>query len=250
MLGKQNQDPTQNPRRSVERRARGAALVGAIGLPVWVLGMSARAASAQPDAVGHNSTPDLINNGHKQAAAPEAVQQAEQSPQAFIDTFDTKLAREVQLMHSSPYFSSEKNEALSKALHTAITIDFVSAPSKQYPGRYDQLTVIMAEGEAVPRSVDVTLGSDAKSYKSVRHYESQSNFVQADNFGKFSHRTMSLESVDPLTRPVDIRFLVSSEGYPVPKTDADTIKYPADSAKVSTAYNVFLKKIQDVATRK
>lgn len=225
--------------------------VAASFLSAGGLAVLASRAEAQPDAVGHNSTPDLIKKGYRQVSTHEAARRPEQNAQAFIDSFDKRLAKEVQLMQSSPYFSSKKEEHLSKILHTVVTIDFVSAPSKQYPGRYDQILVVKVKGEDAPGSMGITLGSDTKSLESISHWMSQSSFVQVDDFGKFSRRTMSLESVGPLTRPVDIRYLVSSEGYPPPKTDGtDDIKYSDDPAKVSVAYNAFLSQIHNLATRR
>lgn len=252
MLGKHNQDPTQKTRKSIERRTKGAAIVGAIGLPAWVLGMNARAARAQPDAVGRNSTPALINKDYGQAATYEAIQQAELGPQAFIDSFDKKLAKQVGLMSSSPHFTTIKYEPLSKAWHTVVTIDYVGAPSEQYPGLYDWLAVLKRKGESVPLSVSINLGCDSKTYTGINGvYKSGYGFGQGYKAGKLMPRSMVISRDNgPEGGMQTTYFGVSSEGYPAPLLPKDGIRYSNDPDRVSDAYDDLLDLVHDIATRK
>lgn len=251
MLGTHNQDPTQNTRRWGEQRAKSAAIVGAISLPAWVaLGLGAKPADARPDAVNHNSTPNLISKNYKRPAAPERIQQAEQSTQAFIDSFDKRLAREVKLMHSSQYFTTRKSEEVSKYWHTVITVDNVDVPSRQYPGRYDRLAVLTRKGESVPLTASVIFGSDSNTHPSA-NFEHGYGFGQVDDAGGLSPKSMMLaQSNNKDHSPADIYYNVSSEGYPAPGLPAVGIKYSDSPAKVAAAYNDFLRQIHDIATRK
>ncbi len=227
------------------------ARVAASTLSAGSLAVFASRAEAQPDAVGQSSTPDLIQKGYEQAATHETAQRAEQTPQAFIDSFDKKLAKKVQLMHSSPYFSSIKHKQLSKAFHTEIIISYVGAPSKQYPGRYDWLAVAMRKGENVPLVVEVLVGSPSKSYTERINPKFSYLFGQVNESGKHLPKSMSILTDSGIGGPpVNTYFNVSSEGYPAPLLPEVGVKYSNDPTKVSAVYNAFLNQIQSIVTRK
>ncbi len=219
--------------RKYRRRAKAAAWVSGIpGVFGGVVG--AEAIHAQPA-----------------AAMQEAAPRLEQSPQAFIDSFDKRLAKKVESMHSSPYFTTIKHEELSKAFHTVITIDYVGAPSKQYPGRYDWLAVAKRKGESVPLTMEVLIGSPSKSYTERINPKFSYLFGQVDESGKHLPKSMSILTDSGIGGPpVNTYFNVSSEGYPAPLLPEVGVKYSNDPARVSAVYNAFLDQIQSIETRK
>lgn len=256
---KPNKDKSPDQlRHKYNRRARVAAWAAGIpGVFGGVVGAEAAfaqpaaAASTRVDVVGRNSPPKPINKNFKHPAAPERTQQAEQSSQAFIDSFDKKLVKQVELMHSSPNFTTIKHKLLGEAFHTIITIDYVWAPSKQYPGRYDWLTVLKRRGERVPLQVEVLLGSDSKSYANRTNPEFTIGSSQVGYSGELLPRSMAVLTDDWTNGSITTStfFNVSSEGYPAPLLPADGIKYSDDPARVSATYNNLLDQIQNIVTR-
>lgn len=228
MIGKQNQDPSQLSRKYI-RRAKAAAWASGIpGIFGGVVG--AEAIRAQPA-----------------AAMQEAAPRLEKDPQAFIDSFDKKLEREVRLMRSSPNFTSKRQGQVSKDFHTEIRFDYVGAPSRQYPGRYDWVAVVMREN--VPLLVEVLLGSDSKTYVERINPRVSYLFGQGDSTLKRLPKSMSLLTGAGGDPSPDTYFNVSSEGYPAPILPEDGVKYSDHPAKVSDVYRDFLKQIHSIVTR-
>lgn len=227
-----NQYPDQLSRR-YNRRAKAAAWTAGIpGIFGGAIGMEA--IHTQPA-----------------VAMQEGAGRPEQSPQAFIDSFDKRLAKAEQLMRSSPYYSSIKEGRLSKAMHAEATIEYVGAPSKKYPGRYDWLTVAMIKGESVPLNIEVLIGSDSKTYIKRINAKFTYLFGQMGDSGELLPRSMSLLTSNSKDDPLkNTYFNVSSEGYPAPGLPAVGVKYSDDPVRVSAVYNAFLNQIQSIETRK
>lgn len=246
------QDPNKL-RRKCNRRARVAAwaagiLGGVVGFEA-AFAQPAAAVSTRMDAVRPNSPPKPIIKNNRHPAAPERTRQAEQSAQAFIDNFDKKLVKQIELMHPSPNFITTKHELLSKAFHTIITIDYVWAPSKQYPGHYDWLTVLKRKGEKVPLQVEILIGSDSKSYINRTNPEFSIGFSQVGHSGKLLPRSMLITNTASGSDHSTTYFNVSSEGYPAPLLPVAGVRYSDNPARVSAASDVFFSQLQDIATR-
>lgn len=161
------------------------------------------------------------------------------------------MAKEVQAMRSSPYFSSIKQEQLSKALHNKITFEYVGAPSKKYPGRYDWLGAAMREGESMPLVVEVLVGSPSKSYTERINPKFSYLFGQTGHSGEILPKSMSLLTDSGIGGPpVNTYFSVSSEGYPATSLPEAGVKYSNYPARVSAVYNAFLNQIQSIETRR
>jgi hypothetical protein len=232
LMNSHNQNPSQLSRKH-ELLARAAPWFAGLSL----LGAAAvEAASAQPASAGTEI-----------ATTHEVL-----SPQAFMNSFDKKLAREEQLMHSSPYFSSINIHQLDKSAPSDITIEYVGAPSKKYPGHYDWLAVSMRKGENVPLTASVNMGSNSKTYAGIKGiYKSGYFWGQVSSSGKFMPKSMALESDNGTGVPYSRHnFGVSSEGYPASLIPADAIRYSSDPTQVAAGFNAFLNQVHAITTHK
>ncbi len=230
-------DYGQNPNRlnrTYERRAKAAAWAASLGL--FGGAASIEAAPAQPA-----------------GAEAEITQQAERSPQAFINSFDKKFAQIVGQMHTSPYFSKLRHKELSQIYHTDIYIYYVGAPSRKYPGNYDWLAVAMRKGEDVPMSASINLGANSKKYANINGiYKEGFVFGQANKSGRIMPHSMALETDNGGQdgKMISNYYGVSSGGYPADLIPERGIKYSDNPAKVSSAFNGFLALAKDMVARR
>ena len=231
MMNNHNQDSNQLSRKH-ERLARAAPWFAGLSL----LGAATvEAASAQPASAGTEITTTY-----------EAV-----APQAFMNSFDKKLVREEQMMHSSPYFSSIKPHQINKAFSPDLTIEYVGAPSKQYPGRYDWLAVTMVKGISVPINASINMGTRSKTYTGINGiYETGYVFGQSVS-GSGKPNAMMLEADHtPVTASTMHNFAISSGGYSADLIPSTSVRYSDDPAAVSAKFNSFLNQVHSITTHK
>lgn len=229
------------PKRTVRKNInRGLAFVGMFGA---LAGGSAEAASAHSgrvttdsaaaDVLGHDAAKRLL-------ASAEFSEAKGVDPHTFIKTFNVKLARLTQEMHTSPHFSKVGDQGMESLS--------ISLPSKEYPGRYDSLDVLLVDGSPIPDSAQIFLGADTKSPGDTKDWKE--GYLASTTAGPGLGRWLALdEDHGPTTADQAKNYYVSTGGYSGMDPGAD-ITYDKSSRPVATAYDNFLKKMKAFITAK